>query len=299
MSTLGAESHDDERPNEKPAIKETVNLPSEKILDYLRTVGAVTVLREPADPERLVVCLKQDHGSVAEHAQWLAEGSIETMQHWIQHQNEIVRIGLGLETEHPNNVHYLIEVKGRGEVIAREKIEDRESQEKIFQRGVDDTSVATNLCKAVAEHEYNIGLRNLLAQMGMTRLMFSLVAKDDASRLRIHGLQYAERETYIRIREKLALLGDICNLRQAFMQDLQTIHTLATEQIKNNVLPGQCALIVLGGKHFATGTDIESLLAFDETPRNIQDLMLDTHLASSPELRDALIVVLEPTHFPR
>ncbi len=281
-------------PNAANALHPALNAISTR----LEQAGTLKYLRRPERPSRLIVGVKQDHGSVAEHKKWMAEGNIAALQRWLAHQNEIVRIGMDLEAAHPGGMHYLIEIYRDGQGIPQDVPALRAQQEAIFTRGAQEERVARNIALAVTDQPNPTSEVYMQNQMGMFRLMLALVANHPQAAKRIHGLNYPERAAYVQLRKALAQLGNIPGLQNGAEADFRRVNSIVSQHLQNQVPSGHCALIVLGGNHFHTGANISQLLRYDDTPRNIEQIMLDTQLLRSPAFANDAIAVLQPRNYP-
>lgn len=297
MGIHRSESHEPQQ--DRPPSQERVPVAADKILKHLETLGKLVSVREVADAQSLIICIKQHHGSVSEHREWVAAGNAPLLQQWIKHQNEIVRIGLDIEKIQDGKAHYLVENFADGRRIAPEVPHQREEQEKIFRRAGYESLVTMNMARTVANAGPGIADQYLQSQMGMSRLMVNLVTQNPEAAKRIHGLEYPERATYVSTRHRLRIVGDIAGLQTSGAEDYRRMNALAAQQLRTHLKSGECGVIVLGGSHFAAGTDINGLLRYDDTPRNITELMLDTTLQQLPELHDTTIAVMEPANYPK
>ncbi len=293
----------DPLPGDTPETRESgerITVPTEKILGHLRTLGDVTVLRDSPDAQRLIVCVKQDHGSVAEHREWIRKNAVGKVQGWIRHQNEITRIGMETDKLHPGKVRFFMENYTDGQAFRSTSPEEREKQEDVFRRAGSNSTIALNMAQAVTQSPPGLDAQYLLSQMGMTRIMLNLAAKDPSAVSRIHGLQYPTRGQYVQMRTQLRILGgNFAELQAAAAEDYRRMNAHAIAQVNRYATPGDCAMIILGGSHFQIGTDIQELLAYGDTPRNIEELMLDTVMLQHPSLGDSTIAVLKPKNYPK
>lgn len=169
-------------------------------------------------------------------------------------------------------------------------------QNQIMVNATKDERIAKNLALSATLPGIE-GEQCLQSQMGMTRFIVKLMGKNPKNITRLKGLLYPGRRDYLQRREQLRFRPNVQLLQEAFVQDLMDYNAYTTDQIIGALPDKGCGFLLTGGTHFEANTDIDELLTWDDTPRNIRELMLDSHLYAIEQLNDTNIFILEPNHY--